>query len=132
MRTPLLLALLLLVGCEGDALYTFCTDSSQCGSRTYGDDDDEYTVPLECIEVEIEVEPDRFTRGNHCTISCRGFADCESEVGLGNGRCIRLAGDDEYFCYQRCESRPCYPSSSCETLTVSGEDVRVCVPTRLP
>lgn len=128
-----MLSILLLVGCEGDALYTYCTDSSQCGSRTYGEDDDEYTVPLECIEVEIEVEPDRFTRGNYCTISCRGPATCTSDVGLPRGRCIQLLGDDEAFCYQRCDmGDPCYPSSSCETLRVDGEEVQVCVPSRLP
>ena len=85
------------------------------------------------VEVTVDVEANRTTQGNFCTISCRSSNDCDSRVGLGDGRCITLAGDDEAFCYQRCDAgEPCYPSSACETIVVSGEPVRVCLPTRSP
>ena len=134
MRVVGLLVLGLLSGCTSDALYTYCTDGVQCGERTYNNgDDDEYEVLLECIEVSVEVEPGRTTRGNHCTISCFGSGDCDSRVGLADGRCITLTGETESFCYQRCDDGvQCYPSSTCETLNLSGGDVRVCLPTRTP
>ena len=34
-------------------------------------DDDEIVVPLECIEVEVDVSPERTTRGSFCTIRRR-------------------------------------------------------------
>lgn len=120
-------------GCSDDALYTYCTDESQCGSRTYDDGDDEIEVYLTCIEATVEVQPGRTTRGQFCTIDCFSDAECDSRIGLGDGRCVQLEGDDIAFCYQRCSDEiPCYPSSQCETIRVDGQDVRVCLPNRLP
>lgn len=133
--TPTILVLACLAGCTSDALYAYCTEDSQCGSRTYDDGDDEIEVYLTCIEVTIpEVgAPPRTTRGNFCTIDCLSNSECDSRVGLPDGRCITLAGDDVGFCYQRCDAdTPCYPSSSCETLIVSGTPRDVCVPVRTP
>jgi len=128
-----MIACLLSVGCTSDALYTYCTQDDQCGSRTYDDGDTEIEVFLTCVEVTAEVEPDRTTVGNFCTIDCLSSAECDSRIGLRDGRCVQLVGDDLGFCYQTCDGgRPCYPSSRCETLTVDGELTEVCVPIRTP
>lgn len=129
---PVLFTVALLAGCSNDALYTYCTERAQCGSRHYEMGDREYDIHLECIEVTAEVEPGRTTVGNFCTLPCTTREDCVSRVGLGGGHCITLEGDTRSYCYQRCDVLTCYPSSSCETLTVSGTEVQVCVPTRLP
>ena len=130
--TPLL-ALALTAGCETDALYTYCTTDAQCGSRSYQDGEDEIEVFLACVEATIEVSPERTTVGNFCTLDCFSDADCDSRIGLGDGYCVTLEGDEASFCYQRCGAeRPCYPSSRCETLRVDGELLDACVPTRLP
>ncbi len=131
---PTFLLFVCLAGCNNDALYSYCTEDDQCGSRTYDDGDTEVEVFLTCIEVTIPNvgTPPRSTRGNFCTIDCFSNAECDSRIGLNDGRCITLAGDDIGFCYQRCDDQPCYPSSSCETLMLSGTPRQVCVPIRTP
>lgn len=133
MRSAPFACALLLGACTTDALYTVCDHPSECGERTVRDGDVEYDVPLECIEATVMVAPDRTTVGSFCTLLCARDADCDSRIGLPDGRCIRLAGDDEAFCYQRCDDgAACYPSSACETIVVDGADVRVCLPTVTP
>lgn len=131
-----LCALACSTGCTDDALYTYCFRDEQCGSRFYDDGDEEIELFLTCIEVTIDdpTAPDPvMSRGNFCTIDCFTDSECDSRIGLPDGACIRLDGDDLSFCYQRCDAdTPCYPSSRCETLMDSGAPVQVCVPDRLP
>ena len=132
MDTRRLLGLLALLsfGCNNDALYTYCTESEQCGARTYRSDDVEITVSLACIEVAVSL-PDETTFGRFCTLPCEFDDDCESKIGLPLGRCVRWDGDDASFCYARCGSdADCYPSSSCEAVVVKGFSERLCLPRR--
>ena len=131
-RSALLLAALLSAGCATDTLYTFCTNGDQCGSRTYEDDEVEYTVDLQCIEVEVDVTAERTTHGSQCTLPCSSDRDCTSRIGLPRGVCIAWADEDDFYCYARCESDDdCYPSSACEEVSLDGEPTRVCLPARL-
>jgi hypothetical protein len=127
-----LLTALSVAGCTSDALYSYCTTDEQCGSRTYDEGDDEVTVYLECIEVQVDVRADRQTHGAFCTLACFADSDCDSRIGLGRGVCIQWAGDDAAFCYERCASDDgCFPSSTCETVLLDGEPIDVCLPDRL-
>lgn len=123
---------LLATACATDPLYTYCDDPVQCGSRTYGTESDEYTVDLACVEVQLDVEPGRTTRGSFCTLDCRSDADCDSRVGLGDGLCIQWEADAGSYCYQRCSfAADCYPSSTCETVSLDGSAFQVCIPGRV-
>lgn len=127
----LLAAMLLAGGCTTtDGLYTFCTNDTQCGSRTYQNGEDETTVYLVCLEVSVEVSPERTTLGNFCTRDCFSNGDCDSRVGLGDGLCIQWEGDDRGYCYQPCDVIECYPSSTCESVLVDGVTRAVCLPDR--
>ncbi len=132
MTTRRILALLALasLGCNTDALYAYCTESDQCGERRYDDGDVEVTVPLVCIEASVAL-PSGATLGRFCTLPCVSDADCESDIGLPFGRCIRWGGDDASFCYAPCASdADCYPSSRCEEVQVEGVFERICLPRR--
>lgn len=127
---PTILVFGFLAGCNNDALYTYCTEDDHCGSRTYDDGETEVEVFLTCIEVTVD---DLGTRGNYCTIDCFADWECDSRIGLDDGECIRLEGDDIGFCYQNCDAdAPCYPSSRCDTVFDEGVPRQVCVPTRVP
>ncbi|MBX3272441.1 MAG: hypothetical protein KF729_19435 [Sandaracinaceae bacterium] len=126
---PLSLALAL-GACSSDALYTICTETAQCGARTYEMGERDVQVFLVCREVVVEVEPGRTTSGRHCTLPCVNDAECLSEAGLGQGRCLALDDGGAGHCYQSCEREACYPSSTCETVRADGVEARVCLPSR--
>jgi len=132
MRCVPVIALALLGGCASDSLYTYCTDGAQCGSHYYDRGAETFEVPLECVEATVALASGETTRGNLCTLPCESDLDCDSAIGLPNGLCIRFAGDDAFYCYQRCDADPCYPSSRCETVTVDDGDARVCLPVTTP
>lgn len=133
MRWALLAWILFLGGCTTDPLYTVCADRDDCGTRTERGRSGDYDISLYCIEATVMVSPDRTTDGAFCTLRCTSDADCDSRIGLPNGRCVELAGDTESYCYQRCDDgNACYPSSACETIFIGGDTLRVCLPTQLP
>lgn len=124
-------ALACLCACNTDALYSYCDAPSQCGQRVYGEDENEVTVYLDCVEVQVDVREDVSTEGQFCTLPCDRRRDCDSQVGLADGECIQWEGDEEAFCYQRCgDDTPCYPSSVCEVVSIDGVETSVCLPTR--
>ena len=127
-----------LTACSSDALYTYCDERSQCGSRSHYEGEDRIVVPNECIEASVELGGGHATRGNFCTLACVSDGDrvsdedCASRDAVPEGACLRLAGDDDAFCYQHCEAdSDCYPSSRCEGLREAGRTLAVCVPTRV-
>jgi hypothetical protein len=109
-------------GCTPDPLYTYCVNDDQCS----GDDD------FYCVEVGVQVSPDRETDGRFCTMPCRHDGDCIGIGGVLAGHCIQWVGDDEAFCYLGCVTdSDCYPSSTCEEVVVSDRPKTVCLPDRL-
>lgn len=131
MRRILFLLALFTLGCQPDALYSYCTESDQCGSRRYHDDEVEITVSLACVEVSVSLGNEN-TLGRFCTLPCESDYDCGSRIGMPRGRCIQWEGDDASLCYAPCGSDDdCYPSSSCEEVQVEGLFERVCLPRRI-
>jgi len=127
------LLVLFAVGCTADPLYAYCATGHDCRGRT-ADGSDAGGAPaarLECVEVTVDVRADLQTRGAFCTLPCTRDADCRSHAGLADGACVRWAGDERHYCYQRCSAAaPCYPSSSCEAVVLDGVPMDLCLPER--
>jgi len=121
------LVFLLLSACSTDALYSYCSSSTQCGTREYRCGRDcTYEVPLTCIEVQTDS-----THGQMCNLPCVSDATCTA--GGVTGKCLQFTGDSQSWCYQLCETDDdCFPSSACREVALDGFAGRVCLPTRLP
>ena len=123
-----------LTACSSDALYAFCDDEIQCGTRSqHRPNNRQRTVDLFCIEASVDLGSAGVTRGSFCTSLCEEDADCRTERGRSDGACIQWEGDDEAFCYQRCDTgHPCYfPSSTCQSVLREGVPLEVCLPSRV-
>jgi hypothetical protein len=143
-RAALPLVLALAAGCTTDTLYTFCANDLQCGVRSVDVGEDETVeIPVFCIELAAQRDAagaELTPGGSFCTLECLADLDCESLVGLADGRCLNLDPADDpaaFYCYQRCATQAdCYPSSRCATVRVPegggpAGPVSVCLPARL-
>ncbi|MDQ3037442.1 MAG: hypothetical protein M3Y87_33920 [Myxococcota bacterium] len=106
------------LGCAPNDRYVQCDTAADCG--TYEVDDETWSYA--CVTIETAT-----TRGSFCTREC---ARSCGAIGGYAARCFRFEGDDDSFCYQRCErDEDCYPSSRCvEAVGDDGWRGTLCLP----